>query len=280
MKLKRRFLLFAITLSMGAAAAFPAMAEPSEEAEEHAVRFGWTEEDGRWYYYDANGNRKTGWLEAEGGDGRGNEVWYYLDGSGVMVANETRTIDGVSYTFGEDGAWVNEKAYQGAPAGTMEVSTFTNNWSNIKITFPAMYYLADASELASYEDYFQDDDYASIGKPKLTYDFQVETDGDGSCLELYYADMSSKPDMTPAAFVQAMAEIYAKSDYFTVREAASDVTVGGQTYTKISLINDVDMRRDFYCRKQDSYMVVLAAYGESANAGSLETALAAIQTAH
>ena len=54
MKLKRRFLLFAITLSMGAAAAFPAMAEPSEEAEEPAVRFGWTEEDGRWYYYDAN----------------------------------------------------------------------------------------------------------------------------------------------------------------------------------------------------------------------------------
>ena len=37
---------------------------------------GWNKMDGKWYYYDAEDNMKTGWVK----DGS----WYYLDASGVM----------------------------------------------------------------------------------------------------------------------------------------------------------------------------------------------------
>ena len=57
---------------------------------------GWHNINGRWYYMK-NFQKQTGWVQA-------GESWYYLDPSGVMIADTTMEIDGVSRTFGADGA--------------------------------------------------------------------------------------------------------------------------------------------------------------------------------
>lgn len=276
MRLKKVIMIMTMTAALGSIGIFSSIAAVDEES----IQVGWVASGDNWYYLDNNGNRVTGWVEAEEGDGRGNRVWYYMDAGGVMVTNRTMNIGGKEYTFGEDGAYVEGADYQGASLGTFSGSTFTNNWSNIKVTFPSMNYSEGTEELKGYEDYFSDNDYAAIGKPKLSYDFMVETNSSGATLELYYADMSAAPTMTPAGYAQAMAVILAKTDYYTVKANVSDVTVGGQTYTKISLVNDVDMQKDLYCRKQDQYMVVLSATAETGGIGSLNSIISSITTVH
>lgn len=56
----------------------------------------WQKVQDVWYYFDGDGYMQTGWLQQ-------GEEWYYLDASGAMIENETREIDGVSYTFDSDG---------------------------------------------------------------------------------------------------------------------------------------------------------------------------------
>lgn len=280
MKLKKLVLLTAITAALGSIHLFTSFAD---EVEEEALQVGWVEvSSGNWQYFDTAGNRVVSkWIPAEEGDGRGNQVWYYVDGSGNMVSNRTLTIDGTAYTFAEDGSWIDpSSSYQGAPRGTFSNTTFSNSWSNIRLNFPTMSYSADLDELLGYEDYFDDDDFASVGKPKLTYDFMVETTSYGDTLELYYADMNTMPNMSSVEFANAMAAIYAKTDYYTVKAGASDVNVGGQTYTKISLLNDVDSQKDLYCRKQDQYMVVITATTEAGRMSALDNVIAGISTAH
>ncbi len=279
MKLKKLVLLTAITAALGSVNLFASFAD---EVEEEALQVGWVEVSaGNWQYFDTAGNRVVSkWIPAEEGDGRGNQVWFYVDGSGNMVANRTLTIDGTAYTFAEDGSWIDpSSSYQGAPRGAFSNTTFSNSWSNIRLNFPTMSYSADLDELLGYEDYFNDDDFASVGKPKLTYDFMVETTSHGDTLELYYADMNAMPGMSSAEFANAMAAIYAKTDYYTVKAGASDVNLCGQTYTKISLLNDVDFQKDLYCRKQDQYMVVLAATAEAGRMSALDNVIAGISAA-
>lgn len=276
MKLKKVLMLMTMTAALGSIGVFSSIAAVDEES----IQVGWVESGDNWYYLDQNGNRVTGWVEAEEGDGRGHRVWYYMDASGIMVTNRTMNIGGKEYTFGEDGSYVEGADYQGATRGSFSGTTFTNGWSNIKVSFPSMAYSYGTEDLKGYEDYYVDSDYAAIGQPKLSYDFMVETNGDGDTLELYYADMSANAAMTPAQFAQAMAGILAKTDYYTIKANAVDVTVGGQTYTKISLLNDVDVQKDLYCRKQDSYMVVLTATADSGRIGSLDSLISTITTVH
>ncbi|MVX63099.1 hypothetical protein GKZ28_05225 [Clostridium chromiireducens] len=92
---------------------------------------GWEQVNGTWYYYDANGQKKTGWVEDSGNwyylnnDGSmaigwlqygGN--WYFLGSNGVMLKNTT--VNG--YTLGSNGAWVQSmndklKSHNGGTAG-------------------------------------------------------------------------------------------------------------------------------------------------------------------
>lgn len=57
---------------------------------------GWKRVDGNWYY-TKNYVKQTGWVSVDG-------KWYYLDSNGAMIHDTTMDIDGVSYTFGPDGA--------------------------------------------------------------------------------------------------------------------------------------------------------------------------------
>ena len=60
-----------------------------------AMQTGWVNDNGTWYYCNASGAMQTGWLL----DG---STWYYLNANGSMAANTT--VDG--YVLGANGAWV------------------------------------------------------------------------------------------------------------------------------------------------------------------------------
>ncbi len=60
-----------------------------------AMATGWINDGGLWYYLAGSGLMKTGWLYDAG-------AWYYLVGSGAMATNTV--IDG--YTIDSNGAWI------------------------------------------------------------------------------------------------------------------------------------------------------------------------------
>lgn len=64
---------------------------------------GWKQSDGKWYYYDANGNKTTGWQKV-------GDYIYYMDDSGVMLTG-WQQISGKWYYLNPSGAmfigWLN-----------------------------------------------------------------------------------------------------------------------------------------------------------------------------
>lgn len=263
MKFKKVLLVAAMTAAFGAMNMFAAFADDE-------INAGWNVQNGNWYYYNESGVMvRNAWIEAENGDGRGNEVWYYVDSDGRMLANETRVIDGVSYYFNEDGSWL--KPYQGATKGSLSGKTFTNSWSNIRLT--NMIGTPDTSYEA--EDLFSGSEYAAIGSPKITHDLYLTTDyGD---LEIYYVDMSKKSDMDAASFASALAQVEKGSNGSV--SAVTTVTVGGQNYSKVT-VTKKKQQKDFYCRKQDQFMVVIYASGNVADSAELTSLVNSITTAH
>ena len=63
-------------------------------AQGNSYSTGWTQIDGKWYYFDSNGYMKTGWINDSGN-------WFYTYGDGTM-AHDT-TIDGCY--LNSSGAW-------------------------------------------------------------------------------------------------------------------------------------------------------------------------------
>ena len=95
---------------------------PAPAAEEKQV--GWKKEDDGWYYYNNDGNLKTGWLQL-------GETYYYLDGNdpehpGRMACDEKKTINGYNYFFNTSGAmqtgWIRrpEGWYYAYPGGNQQ----------------------------------------------------------------------------------------------------------------------------------------------------------------
>ncbi len=66
----------------------------------------WSEIDGDWYYFDAEGWMQTGWLKQ-------GKTWYYLKSSGAMVT-DWQKIGGVWYYFNSSGAMATGWLKQGS----------------------------------------------------------------------------------------------------------------------------------------------------------------------
>lgn len=84
----------------------------------------WALDQNVWYHFDTSGTMQTGWILDNGS-------WYYLDASGAMIANTSRMIDGVNYSFDGSGKWIEPTQ----TATGWNGSTYTNNEFNYSITF-------------------------------------------------------------------------------------------------------------------------------------------------
>lgn len=73
--------------------------ETEDEAEKKYATAGWYQEDGGWYYRNADGINETGWQRING-------KWYYLNPNwnGRMSSDETYEINGKLYHFSSSGA--------------------------------------------------------------------------------------------------------------------------------------------------------------------------------
>lgn len=269
MKLRKLMFLVAMTAAIGSVNMFTALADEEEAIVDETIQSGWVQQGSSWRYFDMNGQLVSGWIKAEDGDGRGNEVWYYIDpATNVMVANETRVVDGVAYAFGEDGSWVAPRTT--APKGKVYNGSFFNTWSNIRI--PQVIGSVE-SDYDSSERYTSGD-YTEIGSPMVTDDLYMMTDfGD---VEIYYADMKQKPDMDAAAFANALVNIEKGSKGQV--EAAAAVTIGNQGYAKASVVGK-KTKTTYYCRKQDGYMVIICTMGSLSDMNALEGIVNTITTA-
>ena len=265
MKLKKVMLMVALAAAIGSVNMMTALADEAEVE----TKYGWEGDGNTWRYYDANGNLASGWIKSEEGDGRGNDVWYYIDPtSHLMIYNTTRTIDGVSYTFSEDGSWV--APVQTAPKGHITGGRYYNTWSNLCV--PQII----GSAISDYDaaEQYTGSEYASIGSPTLTRDLYMSTDfGD---MEVYYLNMKNKQDMDAQTFANTLAGI--EKGQKGQATAAETVTIANQQYSKVT-VTGKKTTRAFYCRKQEGYMVVVQTTGRIKDAATLEGLVMAMTTA-
>lgn len=265
MKLKKVMLMAALAAAIGSVNMVTALADENETE----AKYGWEGSGNTWRYYDSNGNLKSGWIKAEDGDGRGNDVWYYIDPStNLMIYNTTRTIDGVSYTFSDDGSWV--VPVQTAPKGHVTGGRYYNTWSNLCI--PQIIGTTESDFEAA--DQYTGGEYAAIGSPSLTHDLYMSTDfGD---VEVYYLNMKDKQDMDAQTFANTLAGIEkGQKGQATIAET---VTIANQQYSKVT-VSGKKTSRTYYCRKQDGYMVVVRTTGRTKDVASLNSIVMSMTTA-
>ena len=97
----------------------PATTVPTEPP----IKTGWVEENGNRYYYDAAGQKVTGWLHLEDGS-------YFLTDTGAVTG--WQEVDGANRYFGETGAlysgWLEE---EGKKFYLTEEGTLTSGWIDI-----------------------------------------------------------------------------------------------------------------------------------------------------
>ena len=71
-----------------------------------SVREGWVPVEGGTYVYYVNGAKVTGWKKNNFSTESGSTTWtkwMYFSSSGAAYVSTTKTINGKSYTFDEDG---------------------------------------------------------------------------------------------------------------------------------------------------------------------------------
>lgn len=132
----------------------------------------WSLENGKWYYYGADGFNKTGWFQvgdkwywaAKGTNDLAmntwknlDKKWYYFDASGALAQNGWAFVNNYWYWMGESGSMtqnqvvtVNDKQYQLAPDGTC----LDNTWSVENGQWK--YYKAGAQGMAIGEQFVAD----------------------------------------------------------------------------------------------------------------------------
>ncbi|MCI8815040.1 MAG: hypothetical protein HFH60_02965 [Lachnospiraceae bacterium] len=74
----------------------------------------WKQLNGKWYYYQQDGKRKTGWMTLD--DNR-----YYFKSSGAMAVNETMVIGGKTWSFDKDGVATETQSFTYDSSGNVRV---------------------------------------------------------------------------------------------------------------------------------------------------------------
>lgn len=197
------------------------------------------DESGGFCHTDENGQlQHSAWIE-EGGR------WKYVDEEGHMVLSATKTIDGIQYTFGADGFWLEGKERQAVELelGRIEGKTYRNRWADIRMTFPeaAVMKLGDGSKrtypLAGGEHVEEDDPELSY---RITLDFlQPETD-----MDTYLGQFAAE-----------------QGKYEYKMDFAGPISIGGYEYkacrTSLAFSDGTAHHSDKYVRMLDGVMLEL-----------------------
>lgn len=112
--------------------------------ENGAIKTGWINDDDHWYFYDGNASLVSGWYKYYG-------KWYYLDANDeaypyAAITNQVREINGVKYTFDENGAIKTGWMLDGNDWYYMDASgAMCTGWKQIAGTW---YYLHSGGNMA------------------------------------------------------------------------------------------------------------------------------------
>ncbi|OPJ58530.1 Ig-like domain-containing protein [Clostridium chromiireducens] len=92
---------------------------------------GWKQVEGAWYYFDNDGNMKTGWIQTS------DSKWYYMNPEGAMKTGWLQLADGKWYNLAPTGemktGWIQEsdgKWYNLAPTGEMKTGWIQESGGN------------------------------------------------------------------------------------------------------------------------------------------------------
>ncbi len=282
MKFRKIMMIAGLTAALAGMSVFCAFAAEDDEVDvDTAVDDSDSEsewyspDDGVTWYYYINGKAATDkWID--GGYDYGDHYWYYVGSDGIMYANTTREINGVMYTFEEDGTYVEK--YVGAQTGDKDGNTFNNKWSNLRMENMAG--TPESEEDFGEENQYVTEDYASIGSPKMTQDLVVYL-GDID-LEVYYLDVSAASVSGMSADQYAAAFANAVKGSKTFDGNVTTVTIAGEPYSKVSIADTskkYGKQRDYYFRKKDNFMIVIEVDGTRADADQMAALVGNFTTA-
>lgn len=216
---------------------------------------GWLWDQGKWYYIGPDGFMRTGWIELNGSR-------YYLDESGAMVSGTSRDIDGVTYTFDENGALKEPSLDETVPEeeippcrepegdGFWRDQTYVSSRLGYEVTVPEGFVPLD-----SFMDLYVDDtmtlDFAAAA-PDMTVSMVVVT----------YDRMDDEfRGMDARRLAEVMGQGLGGYDEYMQIGSVTMVTLGNFEYAKLPVVYTGLLNQDLYFRwAKDSVMMVEIVY--------------------
>lgn len=209
---------------------------------------GWEQADnGEWRYllsdrYPVCG----GWIKDEDG-------WYYLDSNGIMATDTALEIEGHSYRFQADGAWIEDPAsdplFVHLPSGNLTTEkdrfTYEHSWANIRIPLPENTLIKTSEELRilSARDYI----------PSY-YDF-LAVIPDTAVLGVVIQYNSDSLEQILVDDHQVFSNFWGQYDLNP--SDPQTVSMAGCTFERISCCLPAGLSMDVYLRNQDNKVLYL-----------------------
>lgn len=269
------------------------------------MKTGWHEDRGNWYYLNTNGTMFTGWLKLKdvwyylntaGGamktgwhEDKGN--WYFFEDSGAMAVNVTKSINGVSYTFGQDGVWNNSSGSTAVAnqttfgMGAWSGNTFYNGWPNLKVTAPAgsTIYTSEQIRTAVGSDSktLVNDGTVTVEKvnesaDNLIYDSMFRLPDGNSVFQLAYINVYSPTIAVTAEqySIQLREQLTGQRNLPHTIEGTERVSLAGSEYIKLkTTMLGRTTNQDIYIKKLDHFIVMLTVTYLPENSGSVSSVI-------
>lgn len=212
----------------------------------------WVSDHGNWYYMEADGLMKTGWYQDAAG------IWYYLEpGSGVMVANTTKNIEGTDYSFDISGMWIQNQRVDG-----WNGLTYTNHGMDFQFTIP--------------EGYSISDDFSSFGDNAQYMRVVVQSADTNVAIGIALFDLPeiAQQNITARQMAEAM------SSYFNTSPMVETVNFNGCTYEKTMLVSNILFNSDTYFRRVGNQIIMVETVYTTDRKAETDSVIATIKSAN
>lgn len=265
------------------------------------MKTGWLEDRGNWYYLNTNGRMYTGWLKLKDvwyylnntsgvmktgwHEDRGN--WYFMESSGAMAVNVTKSINGVSYTFGSDG--VRNGSTGGETSanqttfgmGSWNNNVFYNGWPNLKVTAPSGSKIYTSEQMRTVvgsdskiliNDGTVTADKANESMDNSIYDFMFQLSDGNSVFQLSYVNVYSPTIAVTAEqySIQLREQLTGQRNLPHTIEGTEKVSLAGNEFIKLrTTMLGRTTNQDIYIKKLDHFIVMLTVTYLPENASSV-----------